>query len=175
MTVAKTRKPTLPEHLVNSITEAIVTTFESTCGDGLTHKRAETEDELHGEKLSDGVVGIISLVGDLNWLIMTGFPRKTAEALALKFVGFEITFESDDMGDAIGEFANIMAGDACARLEMQDVKVDMSLPAVARGSQIELLQQYKLPSALVQFESPMGSFWTKIVAAFEMPGRKSLT
>ena len=46
---------------------------------------------------------------------MLGLPRQTASNLVLAFAGCEIDFDSPDMGDAVGELANILAGDFVAR------------------------------------------------------------
>src|SRR5207244_10134077 len=111
----------------------------------------------------DGVVGIISFMGGLSWSLMLGLPRETATALALAFAGFEIPFDSADMGDVVGELANVLAGGVSARLDTAGVAAQMSLPTVARGSDVELLLPGGLPSQRLPFASARGQFWVKVV------------
>jgi len=48
-----------------------------------------------------------------------------------------VPFESSDMGDAIGELANVIAGSVKARLDQRGAKANISLPTVLRGSAVE--------------------------------------
>src|SRR5581483_4177566 len=49
------------------------------------------------------VAGIISFFGDMPWSLSWVLNEETAPALAQKFAGFEIPFDSPDMGDVTGE------------------------------------------------------------------------
>ena len=70
------------------------------------------------------VLSVISLVGGVDWSIFLGLPKDTAVALAKSFAGFDIPFESDDLGDAIGELSNILAGNVKARLDRVGIKTE---------------------------------------------------
>jgi CheY-specific phosphatase CheX len=95
---------------------------------------------------------------------MLNFPRETATTMALRFAGFEIPYESEDMGDVIGELANVLAGDLCAQLDAKGVRGDMSLPTVVRASDMSLMLPEGLPSVEMHFSSPVGQFSLKLVA-----------
>jgi len=137
--------------------EAVVEIFNATCGVQLQPKH---DDERPG---NDGVIiAIISLVGDVEWSIFLGLPRETAPALAAKFAGFEIPFDSADMGDAVGELANILAGDVKKRLSAKGVKVNISLPSVIRAESLEVLIQRDADTAKKCFGSPLGTMWTGV-------------
>ena len=127
--------------------------------------------ELHrlddgGRQCFDGngvLLAIISVVGDIDWTIFLGLPPKTAEALAVKFAGFEIPFDSDDMGDAMGELANIMAGRVKANLDTLGMDVDISLPSVLRGRSLEVLISHDSSTKRVLFDCDAGNFWTGVM------------
>jgi len=93
-----------------------------------------------------------------------GLPRETAKAVTAKFAGFEIDYDGPDMGDVVGELANVVAGDAAGRLEARGIRADLSLPTVARGNDVEMIQQDNTMSRLVHFECTGGNFWVKISA-----------
>lgn len=113
----------------------------------------------------DGVYGIISFVGDPCWSFMLGLPRQTAALLVQSFLGCELEHESADMADAIGEIANIIAGDLVARLESHGIPAAMSLPTVARGHDVELMLPHDTTSERLDFTSPAGALWARVVMA----------
>jgi CheY-specific phosphatase CheX len=96
---------------------------------------------------------------------MLGQPRETAISLAKTFEGFEIPFESADMGDAVGELTNVLAGSVTAHMENAGFKVQMSLPTAARGTDVELLLGGGLPSTFMPFTTPNGNCWIRLVMA----------
>ena len=110
----------------------------------------------------EGVVGCISLVGDVDWSLVLSIPRDTASALAGNFAGFEIPFDSPDMGDAVGEMANLVAGEVKVQLDGIGLAAEISLPQVFRGDIIEVLQLPHLPSKLLTFECSCGPLWVAI-------------
>jgi len=103
------------------------------------------------KNIGDGVVGIISFVGDSSWILMLALPKNSAETLAEKFCGFEVEYDSPDMGDVIGELANVMAGDIVARMGAEGVKIAMSLPTVLRGQNVEPFMPKELPEKKMHY------------------------
>jgi CheY-specific phosphatase CheX len=108
------------------------------------------------------IIGVISLVGDAEMSVFIGLPRGTAPALVAKFAGFEVPFESPDMGDAVGEVANMLAGGVKNILDGKSIKVNISLPTVMRAENLQVLLQHGGPSAKMGFGSELGSLWVGI-------------
>jgi len=158
-TVECRNKSEMPCALMDCITEAVSSTFASIYG-----REPLEKDGSSGASDGDSVLGIISLVGGLQCSIVLGLPRETAKAVTAKFAGFEIDYDGPDMGDVVGELANVVAGDAAGRLESHGIKADLSLPTVARGSDVEMIQQDKTMSRLVHYECTDGGFWVRISA-----------
>lgn len=149
----------MPQVLTASIEKAVYETFNKINFDVAI---CEHDDDVTGH---DGIVGIISFVGDMTWSLMMGLPREAAETIALKFAGFEIPFDSCDMVDVIGELANVLAGVACGQLEAAGQMAHMSLPTVARGHDVELMMPGDLISERLYFSMLGVCFWVKIVMA----------
>lgn len=105
----------------------------------------------------EGVVGCISLVGDVDWSLVLSLPRETASELAGRFAGFEIPFDSPDMGDAVGEMTNLLAGEVKVQLDGIGIACDISVPQVFRGDIIEVLQLPHVPSKQLNFECSGGT------------------
>ena len=153
-TTDNTTKTLVAEHR-ECIIEAAVEIFGSTCG--LQIQETDNSEEIN----QDGVIlAVISLVGDVEWSVFLGLPRDTASAIAAKFAGFEIPFESEDMGDAVGELTNIFAGEIKNRLDKKGLKAEISLPSVMRAESMEVLIQHSATTDKICFSTDNGKFWT---------------
>jgi len=148
----------IPDGLLVSVRDSVSETISSVCGFDL-------ECKINGQSanIEDGVVGIISFVGDIPWTFLLALPRDTSSTIAEKLTGFEIDYESDDMGDVVGELANIIAGDTSAKLEGVGIKAQMGIPSVTRGSDMNLLAPDSMPTAHLEFTTPDGNFWVRLM------------
>ncbi len=142
------------EHL-DCVAEAAVEIFNITCE--LTINPLDKEENLAGDGV---IIAVISLVGDVDWSVFLGLPRQTATSVAAKFAGFEIPFDSADMGDAIGELSNILGGQVKALLDRRSVKADISLPSVMRAENMAVLVQRDVAGTKTCFDSSLGKLWT---------------
>lgn len=146
------------------ILQSVTSILNSTCGVAVQPRDNPPEVTPGGV-----MIGIISLVGDLEWSVFFGLAQETAVSLAAKFAGFDIPFDSPDMGDAIGELTNILGGDVKARLDAKGVHVDISLPTVIRADNIHVLIQKNASIEKVCFDSPVGSLWAGVSVAGKGP------
>jgi len=107
----------------------------------------------------------ISLHGEVEWSVCLGLPKPTAEGLVAKFAGFPVPFDSEDMADAVGELANILAGGVKANLDQRGVKAEISLPQVVHGPEVVGLVRQGGALALKCFETEAGGLWALVVAS----------
>ncbi len=149
------------EHVIphsDVVVQAIAGTLSAACGIELTEVPEETG------KADGMVIAVISLVGDIDWSVFFGLPRDTAVSLSAKFAGFDIPFDSADMGDVVGEITNVFAGRVKAILDVRQINTDISLPSVMRASSMEVLTQHNTASFRAYFDSPCGKLWTGVIA-----------
>ncbi|HEY3267039.1 MAG TPA: chemotaxis protein CheX [Armatimonadota bacterium] len=144
---------------VECVKEAVKATFAMVCGAEPTYT-GEASDDGIGEQ----IIGVISLLGERSWSLMMCLPALTATAIAQKFCGFDIPYESADMGDFVGELINIFAGGVTARLEGIGIRAEMSLPTMVRGRDITLPLPEGLQKARLAFSSSDGDFTVRLVA-----------
>ena len=112
---------------------------------------------------ANSIIAVISLVGDVEWSLTLGFPKETAEAVAQKFTGFSVPFDSGDMGDAIGELANVIAGSVKSKLDQRGAKANISLPTVLRGSAVETVNMQRVQAICQEVQTPSGAMWLALV------------
>lgn len=149
----------IPEEIVGMVKESVVNTFASIIDEQLTC----VEDEEEGGPLN-GIVGNITVFNSKQTLsLMFAIPKDTALHLSKVFIGMEIPFESDDMGDLIGEIANILAGDIAASVEKVGFRGQSSLPTATRGSNLTLFMPTKPPKEEMKFSSTNTEFWLTMV------------
>jgi CheY-specific phosphatase CheX len=165
-----TPKDTFPPVLSKAVEEAAAAFFKSSCG--LTQVPAEEVDEGP----CAGIMSTISFLGDPSWAFSMAFPEGAAVTIAAAFAGFEIPFDSPDMGDLLGEIANVIAGDITARLAKKGIKAQMSLPTVVRGDHVAILVPHGVSTTRLAFSGSKGACWFNLVGTradgltFRRPG-----
>ena len=149
-----------PPAVADAVEAAVEKTFAAICGE-------KPIQQPSGQQTGSCacVIGIISFVGETPWSLSLALADDTAPALVHKFVGFEIAFDSPDMGDAVGELVNVLAGDVVAQLEQRRIKAQMTLPTVARGSAIQLFPESGTAAVQLDYASKQGSFWVRLMSA----------
>ncbi len=157
----------VPDELATCVTDSVVSCFETMFG------TAPVPHESDGSSSAgEGVVGIISFVGDIAWLFMVTLPKKSAESLAFKFAGFELAYDSPEMGDVVGEVANVVAGDLVARLASDQLRVAMSLPTIMKGHNVEPLLPRGVPTRMLKFVIDDDEIYIKLAGAKEGLGKR---
>lgn len=129
--------------------------------------------ECHEYSSNEGITGIISMFSDSTWSLMMSFPRDTSVAIAEKFCGLSLAYDSEDMADLVGEMANVLAGDVSARLDAMGIRAELSLPAVVRGKDVELVIPGSLPANELHLTCSSGDFKISIVVGGSHQIRKS--
>lgn len=148
-----------PHGIIEPVRDSVVETMAMFLGDSPEYQGADRD-----RSPLDAVVGILPFVGDPDFSLHLGIPRDTAVSLALHFAGFEIEFDSADMGDVVGELANVLAGDIRARLDEIGRAVHLGLPSVVRGHEVEVIRSDQQASATLAFKCSDGEFWLDLVS-----------
>jgi chemotaxis protein CheX len=154
---ASTTNPVIEN--ADAVCQATEQVMEMTCGIEVTPTQSDPQHEQ-----TDMIIALITIVGDVDWAVFIGLPAETATSLAMKFAGFEIPFDSPDMGDAVGEMTNILAGQVKALLDSRGLNADISLPSVMRAKGIHLLVQKGGQCLKTCYESQLGRFWTGVLS-----------
>ncbi len=147
------------------VIDAVSGTFSWIAGEEPTFEGDETaQDALEWE----GIVGCISLVGDVEWNLTVALPEDSATALVEAFAGCPVPFDSADMSDGIGELANLLAGQTKTHLAALGMGAEISLPQVFRGVFVEAIRKQHTCARVLSFACSHGPFWVAIVSRVSM-------
>ena len=102
------------------------------------------------------VSGVIGLSGEAQGSICLSFPKLIALKVVSALVGSEIKIIGPEVADAIGEIANIIAGNAKQHLTQYNLSI--SLPKVIMGKDHKVASQRGVPTIMVPFDSSIGNF-----------------
>lgn len=101
------------------------------------------------------ISGIIGISGDAQGSISLSFEKDTAIKIVSAMLGNPVT-DGPDLVDAIGELANIVAGNAKSGLSQFSLSI--SLPNVIIGNGHILSSQTGTQSLVIPFYSDLGKF-----------------
>ena len=109
-----------------------------------------------GDLCSADVSGVIGLSGDATGAVVLSFPKVVACKIASMFAGAELSLEHPDFTDAIGELANMVAGNA--KKDFSGLNVSISLPSVIVGAGHQVSQLRNSVQLVIPCQTPMGPF-----------------
>ncbi len=152
--------PAAVKVIVESARAAVEATFSQIWGEAPSFCEHPPQ-----ESPTSCVAGIISFAGDQPWSLSWALARETAPALIQRFTGFEIPFDSPDMGEAVAELVNVLAGEVIVQMEKRRMKAKMGLPMVARGCPLELMASRSSAATRLDYTCAHGRFWIGVICA----------
>ena len=146
--------------LPSEVVDAACVSIENTLASLLGNRPVRSA----GHATTDGpaVLGIISFVGDEKWSLSLMLVDPVASTMVEKFCGMALPFDSPDLGDAVGELVNVIAGEVVAQMEKRRKQAKMSLPIVIRGQAMELVQERGTSVQQVDYSSSCGPFSVRL-------------
>jgi chemotaxis protein CheX len=113
-------------------------------------------------KTSMEISGVIGLSGGVKGSAIISFPKSIALAVASAMFMEELTEISEDVKDAIGEFANIFVGNARNKLVDEGLNITISTPTIIVGKDHEISHPQNIPFLVIPFKTDMGIFQINI-------------
>jgi chemotaxis protein CheX len=145
--------------LQKSITDATTEIFETmimldiSAGDPL-------KDKINNFKCS--VSGVIGLAGSCKGMLAIHLPDKVAMAITGSFLGMDVTEVDDDVTDAIGELANMVAGNIKMILDEAGNNVTVSIPSCVHGDEYTMDTVSDSERVVIPFDIESGQFLVEL-------------
>ena len=84
------------------------------------------------------ISGIIGLAGSIKGNLAIHLPSTVATAVTTAFLGMEVEEVGEDVCDAIGELANMLAGAIKTALDPSGSDIKLSMPSTVYGDEYSL-------------------------------------
>lgn len=121
---------------------------------------------VHNESAATAdVSGVIGFSGDASGCVVLSFPKEVACKAASAFAGIDIDEAHPDFADAVGELANMIAGNA--KKDFAGMSVSISLPSVIVGKEHVVSQSRLCPRLIIPCETGLGTFQVEVAMIVE--------
>lgn len=121
--------------LIKSISQATQEIFQTMLMMEASPGQAGTEPT---KGFIDSISAIVGMAGTNKGMLAIHIPEATALVITSSFLMMEVTEVDDDVKDAIGELANMVAGSIKADLTEQGQEFKLSIPSVVCGAEYEI-------------------------------------
>ena len=111
------------------------------------------------------ISGIIGLAGETSGSVAITFPENLARRIYANLVGEEAGGITDEVRDAIGELANMIAGGAKAELAQQGCSFQIAIPTIVVGEGHTIDHKGQGPCLVVPFNLDGEEFWLEVSLA----------
>ena len=82
---------------------------------------------------NDAISGILGFSGDIKGMLRINCPNQVAMAITGSLLGMEVEEIDDDVRDAIGEIANMIAGGLKIYFARHNHSIELSIPTAIGG------------------------------------------
>lgn len=107
--------------------------------------------------------GMLGFAGNLQGTVFIHLPEAVAIAITNAFLELDLDAVNDEVKDAIGELANMVAGGIKYLLPEQGQDVQLSIPSVVSGRGYTCAAAGKAERHAVEFETAGGRFITELL------------
>lgn len=116
-----------------------------------------------GIKIESNVSSMIGLGGGLRGMLAVHCPESVAREITGTLLGMEIEDLGDDVKDAIGELANMIAGNLKISFVGAGVDVELAIPTSVIGESFRICGLSGATRVVVEFAMSAGSFWVELL------------
>jgi chemotaxis protein CheX len=108
------------------------------------------------------ISGVIQFAGDATGCVAVTFPSSLAAAIYSRMVGEAIEEPGEEVRDAVGEIANMVAGGAKAVLAEKGLAVRIAVPNIVVGKNHTIAHRGDGPYLVVPFRLDDETFWLEL-------------
>ena len=154
------------KHFVKPLLEATQNTFAMMLQQNVRFSAPTASSDPSAHIVVSAVIG---LSGDITGAVAVRFATPVALAVAKKFSGIDVALGSEDLTDAIGEIANMIAGSA--KSEFTGFDVSISCPTVISGEGHTIQSTSDSTCVSIPCKTDLGEFTVEIAIAARKPAQ----
>lgn len=111
---------------------------------------------------TNGISGIVGMAGGYRGMLAIHCSDQVAMAITGAFLGMEVTSIDDDVKDAMGEMANMLAGGIKTSLAELGRDINLSIPSAISGPEYTLECPKNDLAVIVPFKMLAGEFLVEL-------------
>ncbi|MBN1344764.1 MAG: chemotaxis protein CheX [Phycisphaerae bacterium] len=142
---------------INPFVAAVRNVFHTMLGVEVKIGKPYVKDD---ERASADVSAIIGFSGDAAGCVVISFPKDVGVKAASTFAGMELGEDHPDFADALGELANMVAGNA--KKDFEGVEISISLPSVIIGQSHKVSRSNTFPRVVIPCDTSLGQFYVEV-------------
>lgn len=123
-----------------------------------------------GHKIECDISGTIGVAGEASGSVTVSFTESVAIKIVENMLGIEVDSLNDDVKDAVGEIANMIAGGAKGELSQKGYGFKIALPVVCIGKDHYTEYPKDVPCVVIPFKVEEGAFYVEIALKVEGNG-----
>ncbi len=125
-------------------------------------KAAAVSDSVFESNIST----MLGLGGEIRGLLAIHFPEKVAVEITSSFLGMTVAELDDDVQDAIGELANMVAGNLKNFFSANKIQTELAIPTIVVGKSYRTSGLAGADKVRVFFDSEPGDFVIELKYVF---------
>lgn len=151
------------DQLTRSLVKDVQDVFINMVGvEDLMHLPIQIDVATH---FKDCLTSMVGLAGTYNGLVSVHLPWPLAISFTSLMLGMEVNEIDDDVNDAMGEIANMIAGSFKQHLSKGGSDIHLSTPSVVNGSEYVVSTGKNLENITLKFAS--GEEWFMVSLSIE--------
>jgi chemotaxis protein CheX len=151
------------DELIKSFIKDVQDVFINMVGvEDLMHLPIQVDVTTHFKECLTAMVG---LAGTYNGLVSVHLPWPLAISFTSLMLGMEVTEIDDDVNDAMGEIANMLAGSFKQHLSLGGSDIQLSTPSVVNGADYVVSSGNNLENITLKFATD--TEWFKVALSIE--------
>lgn len=114
---------------------------------------------------TDSISGMVSFAGTRRGIVAIHAPTDVAMLITARFLGLSVDTFNDDVTDAFGELANMLAGGIKMFLDESGSDITLSVPSYVYGADYHVECIAESDWVVIPFESDDGEFLVELQIA----------
>lgn len=125
----------------------------------------ESEDVILNKRgeIQSNLTSMIGLGGGIRGVLAIHCPAAVAKAITSSFLGMEVEELDDDVKDAIGEIANMVAGNLKVAYATIAVNIELAIPTSIVGESFNVCGAAKAQRITVPLKMAGERFWIELM------------
>jgi chemotaxis protein CheX len=125
----------------------------------------ESEEAVINQRLplQSNLSAMIGLGGGIRGVLAVHCPAAVAKAITSTFLGMEVNELDEDVKDAIGEIANMVAGNLKVSFAEEGVHIELAIPTSVVGESFNVCGAARAQRVIVPLKMSGDPFWIELM------------